>query len=196
MHTNRESNGGIKRSVATTLLVDKSQQPRITKCPPLRLSFNLQRKAMGSDLYEQVFYSLDLIEKDYFGLQFTDANNVQHWLDATKVVKKQVKSECQFIYYWQEYRGPRYRFFPPPPLPPLFCLCLFNLEIICAAGRSVLLHHTRHVLHCVYLCFYPHSSRTAVHVPAEGEVLLAGAKHVARGADPIPVLPAAETGPA
>lgn len=48
---------------------------------------------MGSDLYEQVFYSLDLIEKDYFGLQFTDANNVQHWLDATKVVKKQVKSK-------------------------------------------------------------------------------------------------------
>lgn len=48
---------------------------------------------MGSDLYEQVFYSLDLIEKDYFGLQFTDANNVQHWLDATKLVKKQIKSE-------------------------------------------------------------------------------------------------------
>ncbi|CAB0014621.1 unnamed protein product [Nesidiocoris tenuis] len=50
-----------------------------------------QKKAIGSDLYEQVFYSLDLIEKDYFGLQFTDANNVQHWLDPTKAVKKQVK---------------------------------------------------------------------------------------------------------
>lgn len=51
-----------------------------------------QKKAMGSDLYEQVFYSLDLIEKDYFGLQFTDANHVKHWLDPTKAVKKQVKS--------------------------------------------------------------------------------------------------------
>lgn len=39
--------------------------------------FFLQKKAVGSDLYEQVFYSLDLIEKDYFGLQFTDANHVQ-----------------------------------------------------------------------------------------------------------------------
>lgn len=48
---------------------------------------------MASDLYEQVFYSLDLIEKDYFGLQFTDANNVKHWLDPTKAIKKQVKSE-------------------------------------------------------------------------------------------------------
>jgi len=36
-----------------------------------------QKKAVGNDLYEQVFYSLDLIEKDYFGLQYTDANNVQ-----------------------------------------------------------------------------------------------------------------------
>lgn len=36
-----------------------------------------QKKAIGKDLYEQVFYSLDLIEKEYFGLQYTDANNVQ-----------------------------------------------------------------------------------------------------------------------
>ena len=54
--------------------------------------FVLQKKALASDLYEQVFYSLDLIEKDYFGLQYTDSNNVQHWLDPTKPIKKQVKS--------------------------------------------------------------------------------------------------------
>nr|XP_040220553.2 band 4.1-like protein 5 isoform X2 [Anopheles coluzzii] len=55
------------------------------------LPVDLTKKAMASDLYEQVFYSLDLIEKDYFGLQFTDANNVKHWLDPTKAIKKQVK---------------------------------------------------------------------------------------------------------
>lgn len=55
------------------------------------LSVDLTKKAVGSDLYEQVFYSLDLIEKDYFGLQYTDANHVKHWLDPTKAVKKQVK---------------------------------------------------------------------------------------------------------
>lgn len=48
---------------------------------------------MGNVLYEQVFYSLDIIEKDYFGLQFTDANHVKHWLDPTKPIKKQVKSK-------------------------------------------------------------------------------------------------------
>lgn len=54
---------------------------------------------MGSDLYEQVFYSLDLIEKDYFGLQFTDANHVKHWLDPTKAIKKQVKSESLSFFF-------------------------------------------------------------------------------------------------
>lgn len=55
------------------------------------LSISLSKKASAADLYEQVFYSLDLIEKDYFGLQFTDTNNVKHWLDPTKTIKKQVK---------------------------------------------------------------------------------------------------------
>ncbi|KAL0267686.1 UNVERIFIED_CONTAM: hypothetical protein PYX00_009879 [Menopon gallinae] len=54
-------------------------------------SFDLSKKAIGADLYEQVFYSLDLIEKDYFGLQYTDVNHVKHWLDPTKPLKKQVK---------------------------------------------------------------------------------------------------------
>ncbi|XP_072383042.1 uncharacterized protein yrt isoform X2 [Diabrotica undecimpunctata] len=55
------------------------------------LSVELTKKAKARDLYEQVFYSLDLIEKDYFGLQFTDANHVKHWLDPTKSIKKQIK---------------------------------------------------------------------------------------------------------
>lgn len=52
---------------------------------------------MGNFLYEQVFYNLDIIEKDYFGLQFMDANHVKHWLDPTKPIKKQVKSKSIYI---------------------------------------------------------------------------------------------------
>ncbi|XP_022673220.1 band 4.1-like protein 5 [Varroa destructor] len=55
------------------------------------LTIELPRKALGAELFEQVFYNIDLIEKDYFGLQFTDAFHVQHWLDPTKQVRKQVK---------------------------------------------------------------------------------------------------------
>ena len=36
-----------------------------------------QKKELGQALCDQVFYSLDLIEKDYFGLQYTDHNHVQ-----------------------------------------------------------------------------------------------------------------------
>ncbi|CAN8021775.1 unnamed protein product [Ixodes persulcatus] len=55
------------------------------------LSVDVPKKALGSALVEQVFYHIDLIEKDYFGLQFTDPFHVQHWLDITKQVRKQVK---------------------------------------------------------------------------------------------------------
>lgn len=51
-----------------------------------------QKKAAGNDLYEQVFYSLDLIEKDYFGLQYTDSNNVQ--VQSLLVIK------VSFFFLW------------------------------------------------------------------------------------------------
>ncbi|XP_076461263.1 uncharacterized protein LOC143293855 isoform X3 [Babylonia areolata] len=54
-------------------------------------SYSCQKKSHGNVLLEQVFYHLDLVEKDYFGLQYTDPYNVNHWLDITKQVRKQVK---------------------------------------------------------------------------------------------------------
>lgn len=36
----------------------------------------LQLKATGDDLYSKVFLHLDLIEVDYFGLQYLDAANL------------------------------------------------------------------------------------------------------------------------
>jgi hypothetical protein len=68
--------------------LDQTQEP-----------FYVSKKSMGSKLYEQVFYHLDLIETDYFGLQYCDSNNVKHWLDPTKLIKKQCKI------------GPPYQFF-------------------------------------------------------------------------------------
>lgn len=55
------------------------------------LSLDIPKKSIGQELMEQVYYHLDIVEKDYFGLQYTDPYNVPHWLDATKIVKKQVK---------------------------------------------------------------------------------------------------------
>ncbi|KAM3916995.1 band 4.1-like protein 5 [Leptodactylus fuscus] len=55
------------------------------------VSVDLPKKAKGQELFEQIMYHLDLIEKDYFGLQFMDSAQVPHWLDTTKSIKKQVK---------------------------------------------------------------------------------------------------------
>ncbi|MCP9259138.1 Yurt [Dirofilaria immitis] len=48
------------------------------------------KSAAGRELYDQVFYALDLEERDYFGLQFMDHYHVQHWLDPIKRINKQV----------------------------------------------------------------------------------------------------------
>ncbi|KAK3591142.1 hypothetical protein CHS0354_040209 [Potamilus streckersoni] len=45
---------------------------------------DLKKKAYGGDLMEQIFYQLDLIEKDYFGLQFTDHHNVNYYKNYIK----------------------------------------------------------------------------------------------------------------
>ncbi|ESO09902.1 hypothetical protein HELRODRAFT_73015 [Helobdella robusta] len=50
----------------------------------------LPKNCHGSLLYEKVFFYLDLIEVDYFGLQYLDAYNVKQWLDSTKKIKKQL----------------------------------------------------------------------------------------------------------
>ncbi|XP_031568493.1 uncharacterized protein LOC116303153 isoform X2 [Actinia tenebrosa] len=55
------------------------------------LTFHLHKKSKGQVLLDQVFKNLDLVEKDYFGLQFMDTHQVSHWLDPTKKIKKQVK---------------------------------------------------------------------------------------------------------
>ncbi|VDN59383.1 unnamed protein product [Dracunculus medinensis] len=48
------------------------------------------KNGLGSEVYDQVFYTLDIDEKDYFGLQFMDHYHVQHWLDPMKKLNKQL----------------------------------------------------------------------------------------------------------
>ncbi|XP_061383655.1 tyrosine-protein phosphatase non-receptor type 4 isoform X1 [Danaus plexippus] len=77
--------------------------------------FQIEKKAKGSVLLEQVFQNLELVEKDYFGLQFTEnglppnATNTEltRWLDSGKSVKKQVGVNPHF---WLAVR-----FYPPEP---------------------------------------------------------------------------------
>lgn len=40
------------------------------------LCFPEQKKAKGEELFDQIMYHLDIIEKDYFGLRFMDSAQV------------------------------------------------------------------------------------------------------------------------
>ncbi|KAG8183165.1 hypothetical protein JTE90_013687 [Oedothorax gibbosus] len=91
---NRSTRGGKNRTndIKTPTKPGKNILPcKIILLDGSDLSVDVHKRDLGSALYEQVFYHIDLTEKDYFGLQFTDANHVQHWLDPTKLIKKQVK---------------------------------------------------------------------------------------------------------
>jgi len=66
-------------------------------------TFEIDKRAKGQDLLDKVFDHLELVEKDYFGLQFADVPQADgedmRWLDATKALRKQARV------------GPPYRFF-------------------------------------------------------------------------------------
>ncbi|KAI6233659.1 Moesin/ezrin/radixin-like protein 1 [Aphelenchoides fujianensis] len=54
------------------------------------LTIVLDKKALGQDACNKVFVHLDIEETDYFGLTFTDHDNIQHWLDPYKRIRKQI----------------------------------------------------------------------------------------------------------
>ncbi|XP_069075693.1 band 4.1-like protein 4B [Pleurodeles waltl] len=65
------------------------------------VSVDLPKHAKGQDLFDQIVYHLDLVETDYFGLQFMDASQVFHWLDFAKPIKKQIKIGPPYILHFR-----------------------------------------------------------------------------------------------
>ena len=57
------------------------------------LSFIFQKSCTGQQLLERVFTHMDILERDYFGLKYLDANSVSQWLDPRKPIKKQSKDK-------------------------------------------------------------------------------------------------------
>ena len=53
------------------------------------LMFVFQGASLGYELLAHVFAHLDILETDYFGLQYTDEKSVTRWIDQYKSIKKQ-----------------------------------------------------------------------------------------------------------
>ncbi|XP_031177889.1 band 4.1-like protein 2 isoform X15 [Sander lucioperca] len=68
----------------------------------------VEKRAKGQYLFFKVCEHLNLMEKDYFGLSYTDSHEQKCWLDPTKEIKRQIRSNnWQFVF--------NVKFYPPDP---------------------------------------------------------------------------------
>ncbi|VDN04314.1 unnamed protein product [Thelazia callipaeda] len=70
--------------------------------------FSVQKRAEGSELFDKVAEFLNLTEKDYFALSFTDCDGDQHWIYEDKRISKQLRGHP-----WDFNFG--VKFYPPEP---------------------------------------------------------------------------------
>ncbi|XP_048038261.1 band 4.1-like protein 1 [Megalobrama amblycephala] len=69
---------------------------------------NIEKQCKGQVLLDRVCEHLNLLEKDYFGLIFTDSDSQKNWLDLSKEIMKQMRtSSWHFIF--------AIKFYPPDP---------------------------------------------------------------------------------
>ncbi|XP_057679019.1 band 4.1-like protein 2 isoform X9 [Corythoichthys intestinalis] len=68
----------------------------------------VEKRAKGLFLFFKVCEHLNLLEKDYFGLTYNDNHDQKCWLDPTKEIKRQIRSNnWQFAF--------NVKFYPPDP---------------------------------------------------------------------------------
>lgn len=68
----------------------------------------VEKRAKGQYLFFKVCEHLNLMEKDYFGLMYKDTHDQKCWLDPTKEIKRQIRSNnWQFAF--------NVKFYPPDP---------------------------------------------------------------------------------
>ncbi|CAF0775519.1 unnamed protein product, partial [Adineta ricciae] len=86
------------------------------------LPFHIDPKATGQDLFNSVCKYIELLEKDYFGLEYLDSHRNVCWLELDKPILKQV-SETKFSFC--------VKFYTPDPgqLEEEFTRYLFALQI-------------------------------------------------------------------
>ncbi|XP_060116238.1 FERM domain-containing protein 5 isoform X2 [Heteronotia binoei] len=72
-------------------------------------SCTIQRDAKGQYLFDLLCHHLNLLEKDYFGIRFVDPDKQRHWLEFTKSVVKQLRSQPPFTMCF------RVKFYPTDP---------------------------------------------------------------------------------
>ncbi|XP_056869511.1 protein 4.1-like isoform X9 [Takifugu flavidus] len=98
----------ITRSPARNPLSFRMMQTRVTLLDGSLFTCTVEKRALGFQLFEKVCEHMNLLEKDYFGLSFRDADNNKNWLDPGKEMKKQVRGVPWNFSF-------NVKFYPPDP---------------------------------------------------------------------------------
>ncbi|XP_045151164.1 band 4.1-like protein 1 isoform X10 [Echinops telfairi] len=86
----------------------KSATCRVTLLDASEYECEVEKHGRGQVLFDLVCEHLNLLEKDYFGLTFCDADSQKNWLDPSKEIKKQIRSSAWNFAF-------TVKFYPPDP---------------------------------------------------------------------------------
>ncbi|KAB0798465.1 hypothetical protein PPYR_09458 [Photinus pyralis] len=82
--------GGARTPPATPKKGGKMLAIRVQMLDDSITIFQVQAKAVGRVLFEQVCKQLHLLEADYFGLEYQDLTGTKYWLDLQKPISRQL----------------------------------------------------------------------------------------------------------
>ncbi|XP_029934697.1 band 4.1-like protein 3a [Myripristis murdjan] len=102
------SSSRIARSPARNPLSFRTMQIKVTLLDGSLYTCTMEKRARGLQLFEKVCEHINLLERDYFGLTFRDADNQKNWLDPSKEMKKQVRGVPWNFFF-------NVKFYPPDP---------------------------------------------------------------------------------
>jgi len=82
--------GGTRTPPATPKKGGKMLAVRVQMLDDSVTMFQVQAKALGRVLFDQVCKQLHLLEADYFGLEYQEPNGTKYWLDLEKPLSRQI----------------------------------------------------------------------------------------------------------
>ncbi|XP_056098157.1 band 4.1-like protein 3b isoform X9 [Rhinichthys klamathensis goyatoka] len=86
----------------------KVMECKVTLLDGTDYTCTLEKRAIGQVLFEKVCDHLNLLEKDYFGITYRDAESPKNWLDTSKEIKKLISAgPWNFAF--------NVKFYPPDP---------------------------------------------------------------------------------
>ncbi|XP_028618016.1 band 4.1-like protein 3 isoform X4 [Grammomys surdaster] len=104
----RSSSSKLSRSPLKIVKRPKSMQCKVTLLDGSEYGCEVDKRSRGQLLFDKVCEHLNLLEKDYFGLTYRDAENQKNWLDPAKEIKKQIRSGAWHFSF-------NVKFYPPDP---------------------------------------------------------------------------------